>query len=95
MGSLELADPPKGALYLPSSDPKEARKYALQSPRTDQVPKMRKIGIRRRGQEGRGAFLPQRMLQMQYVQQGSGLHKPELPRARALLQGLPRAEVRT
>jgi len=95
MGSLELADPSKGALYLPSSDPKEARKNAFQSPRTDQVPKMRKIGIRCRIQESRGAVLPQGMLQMQYVQQGVGLHQPELPRARALLQSLPRTEVWT
>jgi len=78
MGSLELAGPPQGALYLPSSDPKGAQN-AFQGPRTNQVPKMRKVCVRCRIKESRRAFLPQRMFQVQHVQQGSGLHKPELP----------------
>jgi len=55
---------------------------------------MRQISVRRRSQNRGRPAVPQGVLQVQYVQQGPGLHKPELSRARAVLQDMPRQEVR-
>lgn len=57
------------------------------------MPQMRQVRIRRRIQKGRGAVIPQGVLQVQYVQQDVGLNQPELPRDGSLLQDLPWSQV--
>ncbi|PVD34111.1 hypothetical protein C0Q70_05374 [Pomacea canaliculata] len=67
-----------------------SRQHAIQTSRASQVPQVRQVGLRGRGEGCCRPKMAQVLLQVRFVQQASREHQRGGARGRAVLQGVPR-----